>query len=268
MSPGFLVYSNSEYVYATFPIALSLFRGKGGEEICLSKPLSAIFTILPHCLNTTATNNYSVRTNGKWSCEDAILKGSAPLEPLAYFEKYPIGSKPRASCGTAPGTFYNSLFALILATLRFKEMSRGAPQGHERLTETEFNDIELGKKKGPQAVNLLSVFVTSEGGNLPGDFSSGDLDLETLLLEGKIEALARTDSCVWHDSNIDKNTSWRYNYFSKQYVGNYRNWVFARQVKDWAISSYKASFDILQELAKESFLVNIGNSVEVLGGGL
>ena len=35
MSPDLQIYSNSEYVYGKFPIALSIFWGKGGEEICL-----------------------------------------------------------------------------------------------------------------------------------------------------------------------------------------------------------------------------------------
>ena len=30
MSPDLLIYSNSEYVFATFPIALALFLGQGG----------------------------------------------------------------------------------------------------------------------------------------------------------------------------------------------------------------------------------------------
>ena len=79
----------------------------------------------PHCLNTTAVDNYSVRTTGKRSCGDTVSKGSSPLAPLDDFGKYPDGPNPRIAGETAPGTFYNSLFALILATLRFKSMSRG-----------------------------------------------------------------------------------------------------------------------------------------------
>ena len=51
MSPELLVYANAEYVYATSPIALALFWEMGGEEICLSRPLSVAFEIPPHCLN-------------------------------------------------------------------------------------------------------------------------------------------------------------------------------------------------------------------------
>ena len=54
MSKDLERYSNSEYVYAIFPIAIALFWGKGGRGIANSKPLSMIFAILTHCLNTTA----------------------------------------------------------------------------------------------------------------------------------------------------------------------------------------------------------------------
>ena len=53
MSPDLQIYSNSEYVYATSPIALFLFWGKGGKEICLSRPLSVIFC------NTLALSKYN-----------------------------------------------------------------------------------------------------------------------------------------------------------------------------------------------------------------
>ena len=53
MSPDFLTCSNSEYVYAAFPIALSLFWDKGGGEICQSRPSSVIF------YNTLALSKYN-----------------------------------------------------------------------------------------------------------------------------------------------------------------------------------------------------------------
>ena len=115
------------------------FLGKGGRAICLSRPLSSIFTILSHCLSTTAVNNYSVRTTGKWSCGDMVLKGSFPLVPLYDFGKYPNGHKPRNVGENAPETFYRSLSALVLATLRFKKMSRGTVQGLENLAVSNFS---------------------------------------------------------------------------------------------------------------------------------
>ena len=64
-SPDLLIYANSEYVYATSPIAIPLFWERAGGGICQSEPLSVIFfTTLAHCVNETATNNYSVRTDG------------------------------------------------------------------------------------------------------------------------------------------------------------------------------------------------------------
>ena len=107
MSPELCVYANNEYVFATFPIALALFCDKGWKEICESRSLTVIFTILTHCLSTTATNNYSIRTLGKWSCDDTIQKGSVPLAPVGDFPENPHGSK--VDVGNVPKTFYSSL---------------------------------------------------------------------------------------------------------------------------------------------------------------
>ena len=46
MCPDLSIYSNSEYVYAIFPLAVALFWGKGGREIPESVPLSTICAIL------------------------------------------------------------------------------------------------------------------------------------------------------------------------------------------------------------------------------
>ena len=139
--------------------------GKGGREICRPMPLSLIFTILSHCLNTTAVNNYSVRPTGKWPRGDTVLKGSGLLAPLGDFGKYPNGPNPRNVGENAPKTFYRSLFALVLATLRFKKMARGTVLGREDLSAIEFLEIEL-VKKGFQTVNLLTGFVNPGGASL------------------------------------------------------------------------------------------------------
>ena len=93
------------------------------------------------------------------------------------------------------------------------------------------------------------------GGNLPIDLTREDFDLEMMLLEGNAEALAKTDSCVWRDSNIDNIRLAGIIFISNQYVGNYRNWAYAQQVKGWLISSYRSNFGLLAHLAKgrESF---------------
>ena len=145
MSSELCVYANNEYVFATFPIALALFWDKGGKEICESRSLTVIFTILTHCLSTTATNNYSVRTLGKWSCGDTIQKGSAPLAPVGDFLENPGGSK--VDVGKVPKTFYSSLSALILTTLSFKEMTWGTDEGHEELKGVEFIEKRANGKR-------------------------------------------------------------------------------------------------------------------------
>ena len=146
MCPESSVFSNSEYVYAIFPISIALFWGKGGEEICRPRPLSLIFAILSHCLNTTAVNNYSIRTIGKWSCGDTVLKGSPPLAHPSDFERPPNGPNARIVGGNPPRKFYRPLLALTLETLRFKKMSLGTAQGRENLYAIEFPESELAKK--------------------------------------------------------------------------------------------------------------------------
>ena len=73
MSHDLSIYSNSEYVYTIFSIAVALFWDQGCREIAQSEPLSTICTILTHCLNATAINNYFVRTQGRWFGLDAML---------------------------------------------------------------------------------------------------------------------------------------------------------------------------------------------------
>ena len=125
----------------------------------------------------------------------------------------------------------------------------GVEQGRGNLKATEFIEKELGIK-GFRTVDLLSGFLMANGENLSGDFLSMDFDLKNWLLEGKIKALTKTDSCVYRDLCINKHTSCWYNSFSKQYVGNYENWVFAQPVKGWCVSSYKAIFDNLEQISE------------------
>ena len=244
MSSELCVYANNEYVFATFPIALALFWDMGGKEICETRSLTVIFTILSHCLSTTATNNYSLRTLGKWSCEDTVQKGSVPLAPVDDFLENPGGSKLE---GNVPKTFYSSLFALILTTLRFKEMSWGTDEGHDELKGVEYIEKELSIKNF-KTVDLLSGFVLENGEGLPEDFLCMDFDLKEWLLKGKAKALTKTETCVYHDKDLDKHTSCWYNSFSKHLVGNYENWVYAQAVKDWCVGSYKTIFDTLKTL--------------------
>ena len=94
MSRDLKIYSNSKYVYASFPIFLAMFWPKGDRGIPRSKSLSMIFTILTHCINTTDINNYFVRTQGRRCCRGAMLKESAHLAPLDDLAEKPTGENP------------------------------------------------------------------------------------------------------------------------------------------------------------------------------
>ena len=108
------------------------------------------------------------------------------------------------------------------------------------------NLSKRAKDKNFKTVDLLSGFVLGNGGNLPGDFLSSDFDLKGWLLKGKIKALTKTDACVYHDSDINKHSSFWYNSFSKNLAGNYENRAYAQAVKDWCVGSYKTISDNLK----------------------
>ena len=112
MSRGRCVYSNSAHDYAILPIAVALFWDQGGRGIAQSKPLSMIFTILTHCLNTTDINNYFLRAQGRRFCLGATLKGPSALAPLDYYSGAPDGGcNPRLSADVIPKTCHRPLFA-------------------------------------------------------------------------------------------------------------------------------------------------------------
>ena len=59
------------------------------------------------------------------------------------------------------------------------------------------------------------------------------------LLEGRANVLTKT-GCLPHlRTPSNKNTSYYYNQFSAQLVGNYANWVFAQPVMDWCFAKFK-----------------------------
>ena len=127
MSRDLKVFPNSEYVYAISPIAIALFWGKGGLGIANSELFPTISAILTHFPNTTDTNNYFVRTPGRWFCLGTMLKWSVPLAPLDDFPENQKGRNPRLVSEALASPFRLSLLALALTTLLFKKMSRGHP---------------------------------------------------------------------------------------------------------------------------------------------
>ena len=77
-------------------------------------------------------------------------------------------------------------------------------------------------------------------------------------MNGRVRAPTKTDCLVWHDSRTSKHTSCLYNYIPKQFVGNYKNWVFAQPVKDWSTGSYKAVYDYLEGLMGMGLVADVG----------
>ena len=239
MFPSLSIFSDSEYVYAISPISVSLSRGKGGREIAESRPVSMIFVISSHVLNKPDVNNYSVRTAGKWSCEDTMVEWSVPLAPLEDWEMPHNGPNPRSVVEDAPKTFYWPLFALALSTLRFKKMSFGAAQGPGNLSAIGNLESELSRR-GFEAVDLLSAFVKPDGSKMDLEMRlSPEFGPKSELPSGRSKVLTKTDCAVVRDSRTGKHTSRLYNYFSKQFVGNYKNWAIAQPVKDWRLGSFK-----------------------------
>ena len=90
MSSQLSAYADNEYVCAIYPIAL--FWEKE-SEICESKPLTVIFTILTRCLDTTTTYNYALRAEEEWSCENATQKRVCANRTNGRFLDNPGGSK-------------------------------------------------------------------------------------------------------------------------------------------------------------------------------
>ena len=105
MSRDLSVYSNSEYVYAIYPIAVDLVWGQWGREIAKSESLSTIFAILTHCLNTTDNNNYFVRAQGQWFCLGAMLKWSFPCVLWVISRNTRMGLIPAPRRRPSPSLF-------------------------------------------------------------------------------------------------------------------------------------------------------------------
>ena len=94
MSQELSIYPNSEYAYDISPIAPSLFWDKGCRGISESLPLSMIFAILTHCLNTTAINNSRFMTDCQWFSLDTSIKGLVHMAPLYTSPDAKVGPTP------------------------------------------------------------------------------------------------------------------------------------------------------------------------------
>ena len=180
-----------------------------------------IFTILTQCLNATDKNNYSIRAKGRWFCLGAMLIGSFAAPHLEDFDKKPDGHNPLSAAEVVQKTFYQSLFAWGLSTLRFEIASWGTQEGREKLSALYNLSIEISKK-GCQAGDLLSAFVKADGSAIDRDHRlSPWFDLKEELLSGRVKVLTKTDCLEWPNKEAANHTSYFYNPPSRQLIGNY-----------------------------------------------
>ena len=108
--------------------------------------------------------------------------------------------------------------------------------------------------------DLLYAFVNPDGSQMDLAMRlSPEFDLKSELSSGRANVLAKTDCLPLRDSRTTKNTSPPYNYFQNQYVGNYKNWVFAQPVKDWCLVAFTAAYDNVESLMEMGLLAPSGD---------
>ena len=266
MSQELSIYANSEYVYAIFSIAIALFLDKGSRVNCRVGAIVYDFHDSNALFEQNGSSNYYVRAKGRWFCEDTCLSGSSAISPLGNWERSRIGPNPRNVAGVVPKTFYRSFSSLVLATLRFGKMSRGATEGREKLPSLENLSIELSKK-GCETVDLSDAFVKLVGSAM--DLSnrlSPEFDLKSELLSGRAKALAKTDFAAYRDSMTSGRTSRFYNWRPKQMIGNYENRVFAQPVRDWSLVSVRGLYDNLDSLMEMGMVTSCWGDPPHQGG--
>ena len=124
----------------------------------------------------------------------------------------------------------------------------GAAEGRDKLHSLDNTSRDISKK-GFGTVDLLSAFAKAVGSAMDlANRLSAEFDLKDELLSGRVNVLTKTDCLSHQDKEPSKHTSCFYNWFSKQMIGNYENWVFAQPVKDRCLVSYKSVYDILNSL--------------------
>ena len=96
---------------------------------------------------------------------------------------------------------------------------------------------------------------------LPAEFG-----LKEELLSGRVKVLTKTDRLARHDKEASKHTSRFYNWFSRQMVGNYENWVFAQPAKYRFLVSYKSAYDNLDSLMEMVWQTYVGGDLPLLWG--
>ena len=184
-----------------------------------------------------------------------MLIWPSPLSPLGDWGKSKDGPNRRISGEVAPNTFYRSLLASALETLRCEKMTFGASE--VRANSPPFDNLSSEmSKQGFGAVDLLSAFAKADGSAMDlTNRLSPEFDLKEELLSGRVKFLTKTAFLAPHGKKMSKHTPCCYNWFSKQRIWNYETSAFAKPVNDWRPVSYKSICDNLGSLMEMS-LVN------------
>ena len=102
------------------------------------------------------------------------------------------------------------------------------------------------REKGFRIGNLLSVFVKPDGPPIDESLRKPPgYNLKAELFNGRVKDLTKNECLILHDPHTKKHTSCFATAFQEEYVGNYKNRVFAQPVKDWTIAYFKEAYDFL-----------------------
>ena len=85
-----------------------------------------------------------------------------------------------------------------------------------------------------------------------------EFDLKSERLICRVKVLTKTDCAAFRDPRTGKHTSRFYNYFSKQFVGNYKNWGSAQPAKDWCMGAFKGTYDLIGGLTEMGLVASCG----------
>ena len=121
---------------------------------------------------------------------------------------------------------------ISLSDFAIRKYVLGAADGHLELSALD-NLSSVISRQGFRTVDLLSAFVKPGGSQIDRDTrQSPDFSIREELLIGRVKVLTETDRPEWHNKEASKHTSYFYNTFSLQLVGNYASWAFSHPVKD------------------------------------
>ena len=220
----------------------------GGWAVFSSKPWRAVFAILAHLLSAAGANNRFLRTDGRRFCSDSITRGLLLLLHIGA-----EGRNPRIASWPTPGDVYIVLYAIVLATLRFPEMSRARGPGRGAYCNWKSGESNSAKKV-PYCKSPL--FFLRQSGKRPIRIFWGISEIRTAIpakiLFAAVCAFSR-ERILYHIGDVDSKSRlisvW---HILGNSPGNTGTAAFAQPVVDWSIVSFKAAFGFLRTLNEQN----------------